>query len=70
MRIKINQSNVAIFTGPAVTAGDWFIFDINNGGYYGDGEREGVDNWVELDVPEDTTPTPEPEPEPEPEGEL
>lgn len=43
-----NPDQVAVKTGPKVSAGAWFIFDANNGGGYSDGEREGVENWTKV----------------------
>ena len=39
------QGQVAIRTGPKVTAGAWFIYDPDQGGYYSSGEAEGVKDW-------------------------
>lgn len=40
-----NADQVAVKTGDSVTAGDYFVFDINNGGYYSDGTAEKIDTW-------------------------
>lgn len=83
-RVKFKGNVVAIETGPSVTAGKWFVFDINNGGYYDDGEREQIEYWAEATFgeaaeppadpndpggPPPPPPDPVPEPEPEPEPE-
>lgn len=45
LRQEKPNGRVAIATGPGVTAGDWFVFDPDNGGHYTDGERDGVAEW-------------------------
>lgn len=68
MRIKVRGNVVAIETGPSVTAGKWFVFDINNGGYYDDGIRENVEGWADATYTEGE-PEPAAPPPGEPEGE-
>ena len=43
-----NPEQGAYRTGPRVTAGEWFVFHQDHGGSYGDGVREGVENWDVL----------------------
>lgn len=43
---------IAIGTGKAVTAGDWFIYHPDHGGAYGDGVAQNVADWTPL-VPKD-----------------
>jgi hypothetical protein len=43
-----NPRQGAYRTGPGVTAGEWFVFDADNGGSYSDGQREGVADWTVL----------------------
>lgn len=40
-----NPDRIAIGTGPRITAGAWFLFDINHGGFYTDGNLEGINDW-------------------------
>lgn len=43
----------AVRTGPAVTAGQYFIFDPDNGGYYEGGDEKVTDiesNWKRVDA--------------------
>jgi hypothetical protein len=40
-----DPGRVAIKTGAGVTAGEWFVYDVDHGGGYTDGEREGVADW-------------------------
>lgn len=44
-----NPNRAAIRTGPNITAGAWFVFELNNGGEgYTDGAGDGIDNWQPL----------------------
>jgi hypothetical protein len=43
-----NPKQIAVKTGAGVTAGEWFVFDADNGGGYTNGEREQVSDWTKL----------------------
>lgn len=47
-----NPLQGAYRTGPGVTAGEWFIFHRDHGGGYGDGVREGVEDWPTATFPD------------------
>lgn len=46
IRSNPDNPNIVAVETPSVPAGSWFVFDASgNGGYYSDGEREGVADW-------------------------
>lgn len=48
MRQNPETKQVAVKMDTSVTAGAYFLLDTKNGGYYGDGAREEVQDWPIL----------------------
>lgn len=46
--VRRNEDGLTAIKTSLPASRAWFIFDTANGGYYSDGDREGVSEWANL----------------------
>ena len=60
LKVSPDGERIAVLTGPSVTAGKYFVYSPDHGGGYTSGAGEGVENWVDVELPAAEEPAQEP----------